>query len=81
MVFHGVENLRLSPGEAPRALACSALTGEGVPEVWKLIDGFRSKMEDSGVLAKRRREQKRDLFPGLPSRSACPLPSSSDASS
>ena len=54
-----------TPGWTPRALACSALTGEGVPEVWKLIDGFRAKMEESGVLAKRRREQNVHWFQSL----------------
>ncbi|RME72531.1 MAG: methylmalonyl Co-A mutase-associated GTPase MeaB [Verrucomicrobia bacterium] len=36
---------------------CSALTGEGVPEVWEMIETFRRITTASGVFEKRRRRQ------------------------
>ena len=36
---------------------CSAVSGEGVEEVWSTMERFRSVMEESGELAARRREQ------------------------
>ncbi len=54
-----------TPGWTPQALACSALTGEGVPEVWELIDGFRARLAASGVLARRRRDQNVNWFQAL----------------
>jgi LAO/AO transport system kinase len=38
---------------------CSALTGDGVPEVWSLVEQYRESMDDSGDLAGRRAEQAR----------------------
>ncbi len=38
---------------------CSALTGTGVPEVWSLVEKYRTSMGDSGELAARRAEQAR----------------------
>ena len=36
---------------------CSAVSGEGVEEVWSTMERFRSVMEESGELEARRREQ------------------------
>jgi LAO/AO transport system kinase len=36
---------------------CSALTGEGVPQVWTMIEDFRRTTSENGVLDNRRRHQ------------------------
>jgi LAO/AO transport system kinase len=38
---------------------CSALTGDGVPEVWSLLERYRASMGGSGELTGRRAEQAR----------------------
>ena len=38
---------------------CSALTGEGVPEVWSLVEQYRELVSESGEFADRRAEQVR----------------------
>ena len=38
---------------------CSALTGNGVPEVWSLVENYRASLADSGELSARRAEQAR----------------------
>lgn len=38
--------------------SCSALTGEGIPEIWSIIEDFREKTQGSGTFAKRRHEQR-----------------------
>lgn len=38
-------------------LACSAATGEGIPEVWETVEKFFSHGKRSGEFAERRREQ------------------------
>ena len=48
-----------SPNWAPRVLLCSALTGEGVAEVWEAVGAFRAALEGAGELAERRSEQAR----------------------
>lgn len=47
-------------GWRTRAYVCSALTGEGIPELWAVVDDFRRQTTDSGVLEKRRRAQTLD---------------------
>ena len=47
-------------GWRTRAYACSALTGEGIPELWAVVDAFRKQTTDSGVLEQRRRAQTLD---------------------
>ncbi len=42
------------------ALAASALSGEGLPELWETIQRFVALTRDNGVFAQRRREQERD---------------------
>ncbi len=39
---------------------CSALTGEGVPEIWERIELFYRELTPKGVIAKRRHEQTLD---------------------
>ena len=46
-----------SPNWSPPVVTFSALTGTGVPELWKQIEAHRAAMTKSGELATRRREQ------------------------
>jgi LAO/AO transport system kinase len=41
-------------GWVPRVLACSAITGEGIPEVWHMVLEHRRLLESNGYLAERR---------------------------
>ena len=52
-------------GWKTRALACSAYTGDNVPEVWKAIEEFRQTTEASGVLMRRRQQQNIDWVHNL----------------
>jgi LAO/AO transport system kinase len=47
-----------SPAWRPRALTVSALTGEGVPELWSLIEEHRRALAAAGELESRRRGQR-----------------------
>jgi LAO/AO transport system kinase len=47
-------------GWQTRAYTCSALTGEGIDEIWQVIEDFRRKTMASGVLENRRRTQTLD---------------------
>lgn len=47
-------------GWQTRAYTCSALTGEGIDEIWQVIEDFRQKTTASGVLDNRRRTQTLD---------------------
>jgi LAO/AO transport system kinase len=44
-------------GWTTRVGICSALTGEGVPDVWNMVMDFRTVTQDSGVFENRRRTQ------------------------
>lgn len=44
-------------GWEPQALSCSALSGQGVAEVWELITRFKAQMEQSGLFSQRRASQ------------------------
>lgn len=46
-----------TPGWEPQALCCSALTGQGVPQVWEVVERFKVALLASGLFAERRREQ------------------------
>ena len=46
-----------SPNWSPPVVTFSALTGDGVPELWKQVEAHRTAMTKSGELAARRREQ------------------------
>lgn len=50
----------LSPateGWHTKAYTCSALTGEGIGDLWSVIKEFRHKMDDSGMFLRRRKAQ------------------------
>lgn len=47
-------------GWTTKAVIGSALTRDGVPELWERIQDFRTKTTGSGVFARRRREQNLD---------------------
>jgi len=44
-------------GWTPRVLTCSALNGEGIPEVWNMLVEHHEQMEANGHLQRRRDEQ------------------------
>jgi LAO/AO transport system kinase len=52
----------LAPGEArgwrPRVVACSAATGEGLDDIWSLVRQHHDELTATGVLERRRREQR-----------------------
>jgi len=50
---------RTDGGESPPVRTCSALTGEGLPEVWRAIEEYCTAMRDAGRLEARRAEQRR----------------------
>jgi LAO/AO transport system kinase len=52
-------------GWSPKARACSSLTGEGIPEVWELVEQFARETRASGVFDKRRRAQAVDWLHDL----------------
>ncbi len=41
----------------PPVAICSALTGEGVPEAWSVVERFRQQTQESGAFEQQRREQ------------------------
>jgi LAO/AO transport system kinase len=49
-----------SPHWTPRVIAASARTGEGVPQLWDLVEAQRRALEASGELGARRQAQARD---------------------
>ncbi len=48
------------PGWTPPVDVCSALMGEGVPDVWTTVTNFHRIMTDNGTLARKRSVQARD---------------------
>ena len=44
-------------GWTSHAFTCSALTGEGIPEIWGVIKKFRQITQASGVFEQHRRDQ------------------------
>lgn len=46
-------------GWTSRAYTCSALTGEGIAEIWQVIEAFQENTQKSGIFASRRAEQMR----------------------
>jgi len=44
-------------GWTTKAGTCSALTGEGIPELWTMVEEFRTSGRESGVFEKRRQHQ------------------------
>ncbi len=49
----------LSPSWSPQVLAASALTGDGIAEVWAMVEAQREALAASGEHDQRRREQSR----------------------
>ncbi|MGH0029587.1 MAG: methylmalonyl Co-A mutase-associated GTPase MeaB [Myxococcota bacterium] len=49
----------LSPSWSPRVQTASAITGEGIAEVWSMVLDQRRALEASGEAARRRRDQAR----------------------
>ncbi len=50
------------PGEAgwrPPVLLCSALTGEGIEEVWRVVEAYHAAAQQSGHFERQRRRQAR----------------------
>ena len=47
-------------GWKPEALTCSAVKGNGIAEIWRLIEKFRSEMQASGEWSARRLAQVRE---------------------
>lgn len=47
-------------GWTPKAYTASALTGEGIEEIWKVIQDFIQRTKQSGVFDKRRQNQTRE---------------------
>ncbi len=52
-------------GWTPRVLTCSALTGEGIADVWKMIRKFRDATGKSGFFQQRRQDQYLKWFRAL----------------
>jgi len=44
-------------GWQTKACTCSASSGEGIDEIWQVIDAFRQKTKESGTFSKRRKVQ------------------------
>lgn len=49
-------------GWKPQALTCSALTGEGIPEVWKTIQDYVEFTKLNGYFKHKRQEQSRQIM-------------------
>ncbi|OQY28077.1 MAG: methylmalonyl Co-A mutase-associated GTPase MeaB [Candidatus Cloacimonetes bacterium 4572_55] len=47
----------VTEGWSASAYTCSALTGEGISEIWRIIQKFNERTTDSGVFGRRRRSQ------------------------
>ncbi len=44
----------------PRVLTCSAFTGEGIDEIWKMIEAYRAHTKEDGFFEKQRKQQARN---------------------
>lgn len=47
----------VTEGWETAAYCCSALTGEGIAEIWEVIESFKRQTQASGLFQKRRRQQ------------------------
>jgi LAO/AO transport system kinase len=49
--------LPATKGWSTSSMSCSAVTGEGLNEIWNIIEDFHQKMQNTGVFQERRAEQ------------------------
>jgi LAO/AO transport system kinase len=56
---------RRDPGWDPPVLTCSALTGDGIDDIWQRVDSRIAALRASGALAANRREQELRWFHAL----------------
>ncbi|MBD3221317.1 methylmalonyl Co-A mutase-associated GTPase MeaB, partial [bacterium] len=55
---HALHYLRpATEGWQTRAHTCSALTGEGIDDLWHVVETFMDRARERGILERRRREQ------------------------
>jgi LAO/AO transport system kinase len=47
-----------SPPWKTEVSLCSGLTGEGIPELWKTVERFYTGLEEAGVIAARRQQNR-----------------------
>lgn len=52
-------------GWSTRALACSSITGEGIPEIWEVIRDFVAQTRKAGVFERRRTLQSMEWVYGM----------------
>ncbi|MBF0453137.1 MAG: methylmalonyl Co-A mutase-associated GTPase MeaB [Candidatus Magnetomorum sp.] len=52
-------------GWKPHAHTCSSLTGEGIADIWAVIESFCSKTKQSGIFYKNRKKQALNWFHSL----------------
>lgn len=52
-------------GWTTKAYTCSSLNGEGIAEIWDVIQNFEERGKSTGVFIERRREQQRDWIYSL----------------
>lgn len=50
----------VTEGWTPKVVTASSTTGDGIDELWSLVETFRDKTTESGVFERRRREQARE---------------------
>ena len=44
-------------GWSPKAMTCSSVSGEGIEDIWKMIEGYLKKSTENGFFTERRRKQ------------------------
>ena len=57
--------LPATAGWQTKAYTCSSLTGQGVKEIWSIVEDFVQQTQASGVFFERRRSQARNWFNAL----------------
>jgi LAO/AO transport system kinase len=54
-----------TPGWTTEVGLCSGLTGEGIPEIWGVIQQYFSRFQPAGIIDKRRQQQSLEWFSAL----------------
>lgn len=54
-----------TPGWTTEVALCSGLTGEGIPEMWSVIQQYFSRFQPAGLVDKRRQQQSLNWFSSL----------------